>query len=346
MRLLVTGAAGFIGSNFVRWIYSKGDQIYGKHRIVVLDKLTYAGNLANLAGLEEEYDFRFVKGDIRDPEIVSKILKEERIEAVVNFAAETHVDRSILSPMEFVRTNIEGTQVLVNCSRESGVQKYLQISTDEVYGSLGPTGRFTETSPIDPSSAYSASKTGADLLALAAHKTHGFHVCVTRCSNNYGPYQFPEKLIPLMVTNALEDKPLPVYGDGKNVRSWLHVDDHSRAIRLVLEKGRAGEVYNIGGSPECELENIFVVKGILKLLGKSESLMKYVEDRLGHDRRYAVDYSKIQSELGWKPEVDFDSGLKQTVDWYVNNRSWWQAIKSGEYMKFYEEYYSKRLSTN
>ena len=343
MKILVTGAAGFIGSNFVRWVFSKGDAQYGKHRIVVLDKLTYAGNLANLAGLEQEHDFRFVRGDICDEAVVAKVISEEKPDAVINFAAETHVDRSIVSPLEFVKTNVEGTQVLLHECRKAGIGKYLQISTDEVYGSLGPTGRFTETTPLDPSSAYSASKTGADLLVLAAHRTHGFPACVTRCSNNYGPYQFPEKLIPFFVTSALEDKTLPLYGDGKNVRSWLHVDDHSRAIRMVLENGRPGEVYNVGGSPDDEKENIEVTKAVLNILGKPESLVKFVEDRHGHDRRYAVDYSKIESELGWRPEVKFEDGIKSTVEWYVQNKPWWQAIKTGEYMRFFEQYYSDRL---
>ena len=343
MKLLVTGGAGFIGSNFVRWLFTEGTKKYGAHRVVVLDSLTYAGNLANLAGLDKEYDFRFVKGDITDESVVEDLLRSELVDAVVNFAAETHVDRSIVSPLEFVRTNVEGTQVLVNAARKAQIKRYLQISTDEVYGSLGPTGRFSETTPLDPSSAYSASKTGADLLVLASYRTHGYHVNVTRCSNNYGPYQFPEKLIPLFVTNALEDKPLPLYGDGKNIRSWLHVDDHSRAIRMVLEHGKPGEVYNVGGAPESEKENIEVTKTVLKLLGKPETLIKPVEDRHGHDRRYAVDYSKIEREFGWQPQVKFEDGLKQTVDWYVNNRSWWQNIKSGEYLRFYDLYYGDRL---
>ena len=343
MKILVTGGAGFIGSNFVRWVFSKGDEIYGKHRIIVLDKLTYAGNLANLAGLEKEHDFRFVRGDICDETAVTKVLDEEKPDAVINFAAETHVDRSIVSPLEFVKTNVEGTQVLLHVCRKIGIQKYVQISTDEVYGSLGPTGRFSETTPLDPSSAYSASKTGADLLVLAAHRTHGFPACVTRCSNNYGPYQFPEKLIPFFVTSALEDKPLPLYGDGKNVRSWLHVDDHSRAIRMVLEHGKPGEVYNVGGSPDDEKENIEVTRIVLKILGKPETLVKFVEDRHGHDRRYAVDYSKIEREFGWRPEVTFEDGIRSTVDWYVQNKQWWQAIKTGDYLRFYEQYYTDRL---
>ena len=248
---------------------------------------------------------------------------------MINFAAETHVDRSILAPLQFVQTNVEGTQVLLDCAMNSGVERYVQISTDEVYGSLGPEGRFTEDSPLVPSSAYSASKASGDLLVLAAYRTHGFPTCVTRCSNNYGPYQFPEKLMPFFITRALKDESLPLYGDGKNVRSWLHVDDHSKAICMVLEKGHPGEVYNIGGAPESELENTFVTESILKLLDKPSSLVRYVEDRKGHDRRYAVDYSKINREMGWSPEVDFDNGLKRTIEWYKSNSTWCESVISG-----------------
>ena len=343
MNILVTGAAGFIGSNFVRWIYEREGTAFGSHNVTVLDALTYAGNVENLAGLERFPGFRFVRGDIRDRTLVEQIVAEQTIDAIVNFAAESHVDRSILDPLTFVRTNVEGTQVLLEVVRTKQIQRYLQISTDEVYGSLGPTGRFTEQTPLDPSSAYSASKAASDLLALAAHRTHHLPVLVTRCSNNYGPYQFPEKLIPLMITNAMNDLPLPVYGDGKNVRSWLHVDDHSRAIMLVLQRGRPGEVYNIGGSPESERENIDVVERILGQLNKPRTLMKWVEDRKGHDRRYAVDYSKIHSELGWEPKVQFERGLEQTVQWYLKNVEWWQSVKSGAYLKFYEDYYGERL---
>lgn len=341
--LLVTGGAGFIGSNFVRWLFERSGMAGSHYRVLVLDALTYAGNLDNLNGLEGNYDYGFIKGDIRDQPLVRKIFEEEKVGAIIHFAAESHVDRSILGPLAFVRTNVEGTMVLLEEARRSKVEKYVQISTDEVYGSLGPTGRFSETSPLDPSSAYSASKAGADLLALAAFKTHRLPVCVTRCSNNYGPYQFPEKLIPLFVTNALNDQPLPLYGDGRNIRSWLHVDDHSRAILLVLEKGRPGEVYNIGGAPESEKENIETTHEVLRILGKPKGLIRMVEDRLGHDRRYAVDYSKIEAELGWKPQIDFDTGLQQTIRWYQENVSWWQAVKSGEYQNFYQKYYGQRL---
>lgn len=345
MRMLVTGAAGFIGSNFVRWIFERGGKSHGTHGVVVYDSLTYAGNLANLEGLEGKFDYRFVRGDIRDAAAVTKTLRDEKIDTIVNFAAESHVDRSILDPLAFVKTNVEGTQVLLNCAMELGIKRFLQVSTDEVYGSLGPDGRFVETTPLDPSSAYSASKASGDLLVLAAHRTHKFPALVTRCSNNYGPYQFPEKLIPLFITNALADKPLPLYGDGKNVRSWLHVDDHSRAIMLVLEGGRLGEVYNIGGAPESEKENIEVTHAVLEILGKPKTLIKPVEDRKGHDRRYAVDFSKIKAELGWAPQVDFPTGLRDTVRWYQENAAWWQAVKSGEYQRFYDVYYGERLKT-
>ncbi len=342
MRILVTGGAGFIGSNFVRWLFERGGRAHGGHRVVVLDALTYAGNIANLAGLEA-FDYRFGRGDIRDEKLVSDLVNDERIDTVVNFAAESHVDRSIIDPLAFVRTNVEGTQVLIHAASKAPVVRFLQISTDEVYGSLGPTGRFTETTPLAPSSAYSASKASADLLVLAAYHTHKFPAMVTRCSNNYGPYQFPEKLIPLFITNALADKPLPLYGDGKNIRSWLHVDDHSRAIMMVLERGRPGEVYNVGGAPESEKENTEVTAEILAILEKPQSLVKRVEDRKGHDRRYAVDFSKIMNELGWQPQIDFHGGLRQTVSWYLENRSWWEAVKSGEYQRFYEHYYGDRL---
>ena len=344
MRLLVTGGAGFIGSNFVRWIFERGGRDFGAHRVIVLDVLTYAGNIANLEGLEDTSDFRFVRGDIRDGELLSALLKEERIDTVVNFAAESHVDRSILDPLAFVRTNVEGTQQLLNSALDAGVERFLQISTDEVYGSLGPTGRFSESSPLNPSSAYSASKAGADLLALACHKTHGLPVFVSRCSNNYGPFQFPEKLIPLFISNALEDRPLPLYGDGKNVRSWLHVDDHSRALMLILLNGRPGEVYNIGGAPESEKENLDVTHEILELLGKPRTLVRPVEDRKGHDRRYAVDYAKIERELAWTPLIDFPTGLADTVRWYCEHTAWWRAVKSGEYKQFYDRYYGRRLA--
>ena len=345
MRLLVTGGAGFIGSNFVRWSLLGAGKSAPIERLVVIDSLTYAGNLANIADLEGNSRFRFVRGDIRDKKAIGDLLREEKLDTIINFAAESHVDRSILNPLEFVQTNVEGVQVLVNCALDSGgaVKRLLQVSTDEVYGSLGPTGRFTETTPLDPSSTYSASKAAGDLLALAAYKTHGLNVVVTRCSNNYGPYQFPEKLIPLFITNAMQDQPLPLYGDGKNVRSWLHVDDHSRALLSVLQQGRAGEVYNIGGAPESEKENSDVTKEVLRILGKPWDLVRHVEDRKGHDRRYAVDYSKLQKELGWEPRIDFAHGLETTVRWYVENEPWWRDVKSGSYQEFYQRYYGSRL---
>jgi dTDP-glucose 4,6-dehydratase len=347
MKLLVTGAAGFIGSNFVRYLIDKSETgssgEASKYTVVVLDKLTYAGNLENLAGLDKLPNYSFVKGDICDEPFITELFKKEKFDAVMNFAAESHVDRSILDPLSFVQTNIVGTQVLLNASMNFDVKKYVQVSTDEVYGSLGPEGRFTESTPIQPSSAYSASKAGADMLVLAAAHTHHYNVCVTRCTNNYGPYQFPEKLLPLFITNAMNDQPLPLYGDGKNVRSWLHVDDHSRALLLVLKGGKAGEVYNIGGNPSAERENREMTQMVLELTNKPATLIKPVEDRKGHDRRYAVDYTKIKKELGWEPQVELTDGLKKTVDWYKNNEAWWKRVKSGEYLRFYEEYYGKKL---
>jgi len=325
MNILVTGAAGFIGSNFVRWLLA--NHLTEVEKVIAYDALTYAGRIENLDGLDTYQQFKFVKGDIRDDVLLLSLFEQEEIQYIVNFAAESHVDRSISDPLAFVRTNIEGTQVLLNAGMSFGIKRHLQISTDECYGSLGAVGRFTETSPLEPSSAYSASKTAADLLALATYKTHNYNVVVTRCSNNYGPYQFPEKVIPLFITNALEDIPLPLYGDGKNVRSWIHVDDHSRAIWLALTKGRAGEVYNIGGRPEDEIENVTLTKMILEILQKPQTLIKKVEDRKGHDRRYAVDYTKIKNELGWEPHIVFKTGLEQTVQWYVKNEKWWRELK-------------------
>lgn len=339
MKVVVTGGAGFIGSNFVHFVR----QAKPDWKIVVLDLLTYAGNLKNISGLLDRGEISFKKMDIADQKSIEGLFAAEKFDLVFNFAAESHVDRSIHSAGAFVRTNVLGTQVLVDAARANKVKRFVQISTDEVYGSLGPTGAFTETTPLDPTSPYAASKAAGDLMALAAAKTHGMDLLVTRCTNNYGPYQFPEKLIPLFVTNALEGKPLPLYGDGMNVRSWLHVDDHSRGILAVAEKGRRGEVYNIGSGPEGELPNVAVTKAILKHLDKPETLIKKVEDRLAHDRRYAVDTSKIEKELGWKPQVPFATGLAQTIEWYVNQKAWWQEVKSGEYVKFYETNYAGRL---
>jgi dTDP-glucose 4,6-dehydratase len=332
MRLLVTGGAGFIGSNFILYLLNSDPDV----AIVNLDSLTYAGNLENLTAVEKNSRYTFVKGDIADAQAVTKTM-DMGITAVVNFAAESHVDRSIMDPDAFIRTNILGTNVLLTEARDHKVERFIQISTDEVYGSLGPTGLFTEDSPLKPTSPYSASKTAADLLALAYHKTYGLNVSVTRCSNNYGPYQFPEKLIPLFVTNSMEDKSLPIYGDGKNIRDWIYVEDHSRAIETVLRKGKPGEVYNVGGNNERT--NIEITDYILRALGKPDSLKRYVTDRPGHDRRYAIDSAKIKRELGWAPSFSFEQAMAQTVDWYVKNRPWWEAIKTGRYLDYYRKHY-------
>lgn len=335
MKLLVTGGAGFIGSNFVLYMLNK----YTNYEIINLDALTYAGNLENLAKVHKYENYTFVKGDIADPHLVQDIF-EKGIHAVINFAAESHVDRSIVDPQIFVKTNILGTQVLLDNAKKYGVQKFVQVSTDEVYGTLGETGLFSESTPLAPNSPYSSSKAGADLLVRAYHETFGLPINITRCSNNYGPYQFPEKLIPLMIINALNDKPLPVYGDGLNVRDWLHVEDHCRAIDLVLHHGVNGEVYNVGGNNERT--NIHIVQKILSELGKSEELIQYVKDRPGHDRRYAIDATKISSDLGWKPEYTFETGIKETIQWYLQNQSWWERIINGEYQQYYEKQYINR----
>ncbi len=334
MNILTTGGAGFIGANFIRHLMSTGDD-----RIVNLDKLTYAGNLENLAGLEDDPRYRFVRGDIGDKEIVGRLLAEEKIEAVVHFAAESHVDRSVDAPALFLETNVLGTQILLDESRRAGVERFLHVSTDEVYGSLGETGLFTEESPLAPNSPYAASKAGSDLVCRAYHHTYGFPVVITRCSNNYGPYQFPEKLIPLMIANALEGKPLPVYGDGRNVRDWLYVEDHCAALAAALRKGLPGEVYNIGGCNE--MRNIDLVRMLLAELGKSEDLITFVTDRPGHDLRYAIDASKIERELGWRPAHGFADGLAATVGWYVDRRDWWEKIRSGAYRDYYDRLYGE-----
>ncbi|WKV08532.1 dTDP-glucose 4,6-dehydratase [Thermoanaerobacterium sp. CMT5567-10] len=335
MKVLVTGGAGFIGSNFIKYMLKE----HKDYKVINLDKLTYAGNLENLKDVENNSNYVFIKGDITDRDIVEKIFSDG-IDYVVNFAAESHVDRSIEDPGIFLKTNVLGTQVLLDAAKKYGVKKYLQVSTDEVYGSLGETGYFTEQTSLSPNSPYSASKASADLLVRAYHHTFGIPVNITRCSNNYGPYQFPEKLIPLMIINALHGKELPVYGDGLNVRDWLYVEDHCRAIDLVLHKGKIGEVYNIGGNNEKA--NIEIVRLILKELDKPESLIKYVKDRPGHDRRYAIDSSKIQNELGWKPTYNFDEGMKKTIRWYLDNEEWWEKIISGEYKDYYEKMYKNR----
>ncbi|HEX7342623.1 MAG TPA: dTDP-glucose 4,6-dehydratase [bacterium] len=332
-NILITGGAGFIGSNFVHYLLRNHPDV----SVVNLDALTYCGNLENLREVEKNPRYRFVKADIADSDAIGKVFADTRFDAVINFAAETHVDRSITGPAVFLRINVIGTQVLLDLALKHGVRRFVQISTDEVYGSLPETGVFSETTLLAPNSPYSASKAAADFLVRAYVHTYGMDALITRCSNNYGPYQFPEKLIPLMITNALEGKSLPVYGDGMNVRDWLHVEDHCRAIWAVLGKGKKGEVYNIGGSNEWH--NLMLVKELLRILGKPESLITFVKDRPGHDRRYAIDASKIKCELGWQPSYDFAAGLKQTVDWYLQNESWWRRVKSGEYQKYYQEQY-------
>ncbi len=338
MRLLVTGGAGFIGSNFVHFMIKE----HPDYLIVNLDKLTYAGNLENLKELEGDPRYRFFQGDIADFFLVERILKDEKIDCIVNFAAQSHVDRSIEDSRLFIETNVLGTQTLLEAGRRNGLARYVQISTDEVYGSLGPSGHFTETSPLVPNNPYAASKASADLLGLSYWRTYHFPVIITRSSNNYGPYQFPEKLIPLFITNALHDQPLPLYGDGLYIRDWLHVEDHCKAIDLVVHHGREGEVYNIGGS--CERTNLEITRFILAYLGKPESLIRFVEDRMGHDRRYALESQKIEQELEWRRRWTMEDGMSQTTEWYMANRAWWERIKSGAYMSYYEKMYGKRLA--
>ena len=335
MKILVTGGAGFIGSNFILYMVRK----YPDYQIINVDALTYAGNLENLRNVENHPNYRFVKADIADRAAMEPLFREG-LDAVLNFAAESHVDRSIMQPDLFVRTNVLGTQTLLDLAKHYNVGKYVQISTDEVYGTLGDTGMFTEETPLAPNSPYSASKAGADLLVRAYHETFGLNVNITRCSNNYGPYQFPEKLIPLMIRNALEDKPLPVYGDGLNVRDWLYVEDHCSAVDLVLHKGVSGEVYNVGGNNERT--NIAVVKTILAELDKPESLIRFVKDRPGHDRRYAIDATKIRRELGWQPKYDYETGIRETIRWYLANQDWMNQVVSGAYLQYYEQQYRDR----
>ena len=339
MVILVTGGAGFIGSNFIYYELDK----YAEDRIVCIDALTYAGNLETLEEALKNERFVFYRGDIADGEFVNGVFAKEHPDIVVNFAAESHVDRSIEAPDIFLRTNVIGTMTLLEACRNYGIQRFHQVGTDEVYGDL-PLDRtdlfFTEETPIHTSSPYSASKAAADLLVLAYHRTYGLPVTISRCSNNYGPYHFPEKLIPLMISRALADESLPVYGSGENVRDWLYVKDHCSAIDLVMRNGRNGEVYNIGG--HNERTNLQVVKTILKELGKPETLITYVKDRPGHDMRYAIDPTKIRSELGWQPETSFDDGIKQTIRWYLNNRTWWEHILAGDYRNYYERMYGDR----
>ncbi|NIK70305.1 MULTISPECIES: dTDP-glucose 4,6-dehydratase [unclassified Paenibacillus] len=338
MKLLITGGAGFIGSNFVHYMLSR----YPDYEIINVDALTYAGNPENLRQVEKHPNYTFVKADIADQAALTPLF-ESGIDAVINFAAESHVDRSILQPGLFVHTNIVGTQTLLDLSKTFRVQRYVQVSTDEVYGTLGAEGLFTESTPLAPNSPYSASKAGADLLVRAYHETYGLQAVITRCSNNYGPYQFPEKLIPLMILNALQDKPLPVYGDGLQIRDWLYVEDHCKAIDLVLHRGRIGEVYNVGGSNERT--NLQVVQTILQELGKPASLIRHVQDRPGHDRRYAIDANKIKTELGWTPEHSFEKGIASTIAWYLRNEEWLEKVVSGAYMRYYDTQYAKRLES-
>jgi dTDP-glucose 4,6-dehydratase len=334
-KILVTGGCGFIGSNFIKYIIREHPTV----QIINLDLLTYAGNPANLSELRKDKRYKFIKGDIADQALVNRLFKQG-LDAVINFAAESHVDRSLYSPGDFIKTNILGTQVLIEAARQYQVARFLQVSTDEVYGSIARSqGAFTETSPLDPSSPYSVSKTAADLLVKAYEKTHGYKALITRCTNNYGPYQFPEKMIPLFITNALENKPLPLYGDGLNIRDWIYVEDHCRGLDTVLRKGTLGEIYNIGGLNEKT--NLEITKRVLKSLGKTEALIKHVKDRPGHDRRYALDISKIRKQLNWRPIYQFDGGMKKTIDWYVTNELWWRKIKTGEYRSFYQKHYKK-----
>jgi dTDP-glucose 4,6-dehydratase len=328
MKILVTGGAGFIGSNFIKYILSH----YPHYKIVNLDKLTYAGNLDNLSDIEDNPNYQFIKGDICDQKLVERIV-EDKIDVIVNFAAETHVDRSIYDPKIFVETNVLGTQVLLESALKFKTDRFIQISTDEVYGSLAKTGSFTESSPLLPNSPYSASKASADLLVRSYFKTFGLSAIITRCTNNYGPYQFPEKLIPLFITNALLSQKLPIYGDGLYIRDWLYVEDHCKALDSVLHKGKIGEIYNISGS--YEKTNLEITELILKKLNQPKSLIKHVKDRPAHDRRYALDSSKIRNELGWKPDASFEEGIAKTVDWYIANQEWWQKIKTGEYLEYY-----------
>lgn len=336
MDILVTGGAGFIGSNFIRLLLTERPA----WNVINLDKLTYAGNLENLADISSSPHYSFDKGDITDAALVEKLMSDNSLDAVVNFAAESHVDRSIEEPAPFIRTNIEGTQLLLDRARKHGVPKFLQISTDEVYGSLGDQGHFKEDYPLQPNSPYAASKASADLICRAYEKTFGYSAIITRSSNNYGPFQFPEKLIPLMINNAFSDKELPVYGDGGNVRDWIHVEDNCRGILAALERGKPGRAYNLGGNNEWR--NIDLVKLLLRIIGKPESLIRFVTDRPGHDRRYALDSSRAHEELEWKPNIDFEDGLRSTVEWYKQNREWCERILSGEYQEYYKRMYEGR----
>jgi len=333
-KLLVTGGCGFIGSNFIRWLLENDPAI----AVINFDALTYAGNLANLADLANHPRYRFFKGDITDREAVARAV--DGVDSIINFAAESHVDRSIMDSGPFIRTNVIGTQTLLDAARVSKVRRFVQVSTDEVYGSLGPTGLFTETTPLHPNSPYSASKAAADMLVQAYEHTFGMDTVITRCSNNYGPYQFPEKLIPLFITNLMNDQQVPVYGDGQQIRDWIHVRDHCTGVAAAWKKGKTGEVYNFGG--RCEKPNLELTHTLLDLLGKPKTRIKYVQDRPGHDRRYAIDCSKAERELGWSPTVQFECGLRETILWYQANLEWVKSVRSGEYLKYYERQYGKR----
>jgi len=339
VKILVTGGAGFIGSNFIRFLLSPENK--GSYQVINLDKLTYAGNLENLSDLPSSKDYQFVLGDIGDEKLVDNLVKDG-VGAIINFAAESHVDRSIYEPDLFLRTNVMGVQVLLQAARRHRIKKFLQVSTDEVYGSLTfEDPRFRENNPLAPNSPYAASKAAADLLVRSYFKTYGLPALVTRCSNNYGPYQFPEKLIPLLISNALDNQPLPIYGDGLNIRDWIHVEDHCRGLLTVLEKGREGEIYNIGG--DGERTNLEITEAILRILNKPKDLIRYVTDRPGHDRRYAIDFSKMKVNLGWSPTISLSEGLTRTVRWYVEHEDWWRRIKSGAYREFYQKHYGDRL---
>lgn len=337
LKMLVTGGAGFIGANLIHYLFKQ----YGNDiEIHNCDSLTYAGNLENLADIDQHPNYHFHKISITDAEAIYKLFERERFDIVFHLAAESHVDRSILGGREFVMTNVVGTQTLLEAAKQFPVQRFVHVSTDEVYGSLGETGAFVETTPLSPNSPYSASKAGSDLMALAYFETHKVPVVITRCSNNYGPYQFPEKLIPLMITNALENKPLPVYGTGQNIRDWIHVDDHNRGVDMVRLHGIPGQVYNLGGA--SERRNLDIVHAILKTLGKPESLITYVEDRKGHDYRYAMDFSKLTHLCGWTPHYVFEQGLNETIQWYLEHHTWWQRVKSGDYLAYYDQQYNRK----
>lgn len=339
--LLVTGGCGFIGSQFIKLVLREHPQ----YRVVNFDLLTYAGNMENLANEERtraRSAYHFICGDISDTKLVEKTISGEEVDAIVNFAAETHVDRSLLDSAPFLRTNVEGTRVLLDSASRLGVQRFLQVSTDEVYGSLEPLDPpFTEEHPLRPNSPYAASKAAADLLVRAYHNSYGFPALITRCGNNYGPYQFPEKFLPLFITNALDDLPLPLYGDGRQIRDWIHVEDHARALLRVLEEGQVGEIYNV--SANGEQTNLHMAERVLSLMGKPANLLRYVTDRPGHDRRYGIDAGKLCRELGWQPRISLDDGLQATIEWYREQRGWWDRIKSGEYRKYYEQQYGERL---